>query len=299
PLRVESWIWYSLVVAVACARYTSRILLFRGNLKKLQADDALMLIALCSYTCFIVTINIVAYTNSNLFPPGFDFSTLTPADIRQRRFGSKLVLVVEQCQCVTIWAVKACLLIMYYRLTVALRENLFVKIIAVYVAFGFAFMEIFYFGVWCRPFSNYWAVPTPNAQCNAATDHLITNAVFNISSDLLLLVMALQMIIRTKFPLRSKLILCGIFGLGIFVVLASVLNKYYSFSNPFGWAWTFWYTRESSTSLLVANLPFTWTLLRRLFKLRPFDGNSSTSNTHTGNHFSYHSARTARGRHAS
>lgn len=300
PLKEESWIWYSLVVFVACARFASRILLFRGDVRKLQVDDWLMACAICSYTTLIVTINIVAFTESNLLPPGFDLDSLTTDDISERRFGSKLVLVVEQCQCVTVWAVKACLLIMYYRLTVALKENIAVKILSVYVTFGFMFMEIFYFGVWCRPFHNYWAVPTPNPQCNAATNHLITNAVFNISSDLFLLVLALQMIIRSRLPLHRKLVLSLIFGLGVFVILASILNKYYSFSNPYGTAWTYWYTRESSTSLLVANLPYTWTLLRRLFNLRSFDGRSSNTGTNTqnGTHFTYHTNRTARARHS-
>ncbi|GME49113.1 hypothetical protein GTA08_BOTSDO00745 [Neofusicoccum parvum] len=301
PLKEESWIWYSLVIFVAAARFASRILLFRGDVRKLQVDDWIMACAICSYTTFIVTINIVAFTESNLLPPGFDLDSLTSSDISERRFGSKLVLVVEQCQCVTVWAVKACLLIMYYRLTIALKENVAVKILSVYVTFGFVFMEIFYFGVWCRPFSNYWAVPTPNTQCNAATNHLITNAVFNISSDLFLLILALQMIIRSRLPLHRKLVLSLIFGLGVFVILASILNKYYSFTNPFGTAWTYWYTRESSTSLLVANLPYTWTLLRRLFNLKSFDGRSSNtnSNTNNGTHFTYHTNRTARARHTS
>jgi hypothetical protein len=175
-----------------------------------------------------------------------------------------------------VWAVKTCLLIMYYRLTIVHKENVAVIALAVYVAFAFIFMEIFYFGVWCRPFHNYWAVPAPDPQqCSAAIHHLITNAVFNISSDLLTLALALQLFIRSKLPARRKLVLCGIFGLGAFVILAAVLNKYYSFRFPFGSQWTFWYIRESSTAILVANLPFMWTLLRRVFKLGSFENPNS------------------------
>jgi hypothetical protein len=42
-------------------------------------------------------------------------------------------------------------------------------------------------------------------------------------------------------------------------------NKIYSFSEPFGAEWTFWYVRESSTALLVANLPFLSTLWKSVF----------------------------------
>jgi hypothetical protein len=151
-------------------------------------------------------------------------------------------------------------------------------------------MEILYFAVWCRPFHNYWAVPTPNIQCSAATNHLITNAVFNISSDLVMLVIGFSLFIRSTLPFDRKLILACIFGLGIFVILASVLNKYYSFTHPFGSQWTFWYVRESSTAMVVANMPFCWTLLRRMFKLKAFNHELS------GHTVAYHSSRTARGR---
>jgi len=290
-LAVESWIWYGFVVAITVSRFVSRTLLF-GSVKKLQIDDWVMLFALCTYTTFLVSINIVADTSSNLLPPGYDVNKLTPEEISEREYGSKLILVVEQCQCFTIWAVKACLLIMYYRLFQALREALIVKILAGYTAFGFIFMEVFYLGVWCRPFHNYWAVPTPNPQCSAATDHLITNAVFNISSDLIMLLLSLQMLIRSHLPLKRKLILCGIFGLGIFVILSAVLNKYYSFNNPYGTLWTFWYVRESSTVMIVANLPFTWTLLRRIkiFNVGAFDKYGTPSR------IPYHSQRSARAR---
>lgn len=42
------------------------------------------------------------------------------------------------------------------------KQVLTLKIVAAYVAFSFVFMEVFYLGVWCRPFSEYWAVPPGN-----------------------------------------------------------------------------------------------------------------------------------------
>lgn len=127
-----------------------------GSFKAFQSDDYVMLIALAFYTTLIVTINIVAVSNSNLLPPGYDTDHMTQDDIDDRTYGSKLILVVEECQCTVIWAAKACLLIMYLRFTVLAKENLLIKILAGYVAFGYILMEILYLGVWCRPFSEYW-----------------------------------------------------------------------------------------------------------------------------------------------
>jgi hypothetical protein len=110
---------------------------------------------------------------------------------------------------------------------------------------------------------NSRAVPTPNPQCSTAVNHLITNAVFNISSDVLMLALGVPMFIRIQIPLSKKIPL-----LGIFVIIAAVLNKWYSFTEPFGNAWTYWYVRESATAIIVANLPFVWLLYRRIFGIR-------------------------------
>jgi hypothetical protein len=69
-----------------------------------------------TYTVVIVGINIVSNTASNLIDPS-EHVMLTPEELRRRRFGSKMVLVVEQMQITTVWLVKTCFLIMYYRLT--------------------------------------------------------------------------------------------------------------------------------------------------------------------------------------
>ncbi len=235
-----------------------------GSFKKYQADDYLMMLALCFYTTLIATINIVRDTSSNLLPPGFNVNTLTKSDIQERQYGSKLILVVEQCQCATIWLVKGCLTFLYYRLTMARKENIAIKILAAYIIITFIVMDSLYFGYWCQPFHNYWAVPTPNRQCDAATHHLITNAVFNLTSDCAMLAIGLPMFIRLRLPWKKKIPLIGVFSLGVFTIVAAVLNKVYSFTQPFGGQWTYWYTRESSTALLVANLPFLWTICRRV-----------------------------------
>ena len=145
-----------------------------------------------------------------------------------------------------------------------------------YVIFGYLVMEILFFAVWCRPFHNYWSVPAANAQCATYHDHLITNTVFNVSSDLMMLAIPLPILIRAKLPLRKKLILCIVFSMGIFVVICALLSKSYSFVHPYGVDWVYWYVREVSTAVIVANMPHLWALLRRTFNLRAFLSRDST-----------------------
>jgi hypothetical protein len=68
--------------------------------------------------------NIVVHENTNLMQPG-EVPSLTPEDIKARTYGSKLVLVVEQCMIATIWGCKACLLLMYQKLTYAAPRTSF------------------------------------------------------------------------------------------------------------------------------------------------------------------------------
>lgn len=75
-----------------------------------------MLAAVAANTIFMVAINLLNGKDSNLIDPAH-VPMLTPSEIKARTLGSKLVLVVEQTQIATTWLVKACLLLMYSRLT--------------------------------------------------------------------------------------------------------------------------------------------------------------------------------------
>ncbi|KAK5625817.1 hypothetical protein RRF57_001533 [Xylaria bambusicola] len=253
-----------------------------GSFRKFQTDDILMLIAVATDTVFLVTMNILHTTDTNLIDPA-NPPVLTPHEIDSRVFGSKLVLVVEEMQIVTIWLVKACLLIMYSRLTTFADarsgfnkiQALGVKIVGAYTILSFVVMEILYLGVWCRPFTEYWAVPPKSTQCSAATNHLITNAVLNISSDLFILAIPLPIFAQINIAFRKKVVLCGVFALGSFTIGAAIANKYYSFTSPFASTWAYWYIRESSTALIVSNIPFLWTSVR--FALRLTSSRGATS----------------------
>ncbi len=255
-------------------------------MKYFKFDDWFMgVFVTAAYTILLVITNKWLKARSNLEPPGFDFAALSDHELAYRRYGSKLMVGVEQLLVTVIWSCKACLLIMYYSITrLALRnENRAIKYLAIYAATSFVLMEALYFGVWCRPFSKYYAVPTNSQQCDTLVDHRIMKAVFNISSDVVMLTIALQMLMRSLLPMKRKLVLFAIFSVGIFVVIASIASTYYSLRYPYRDEWLSWYVREASTAVIVANLPFTWTVLKNLFELDDFHANTPAP-------WTYHSA---------
>jgi len=130
-----------------------------------------------------------------------------------------------------------------------LKQNAAVKFVALYCLIGFIVVQVLYLSVWCRPIQQYWAVPVVNrkllhmpiftlliqmiAQCATYYNHMITATVFNVSSDLMMLLIPLPLLLTSKLPLKRylltpcyiratdisrKLILSGVFSLGIFVV---------------------------------------------------------------------------------
>ena len=178
----------------------------------------------------------------------------------------------------------------------ALKANLACKIIGLYVVLTFVVMEILYFGVWCRPFREFWKTPTAKSsspalspkelklltvltvQCATQTHHLLTNLVFNLSSDLLILSIPLPLLLRSSLSLNRKIILIFVFSLAFFVMLSAILSKVASFREPFSSIWVHWYTRESSMAVIVTNMPHCWALVRRVFKVKSFISNGITSN---------------------
>ncbi|KAF7589529.1 hypothetical protein BBP40_004194 [Aspergillus hancockii] len=242
-------------------------------------DDYIMSVTFGIYTTLLILINISSQYDTNLFPPE-ELSRITanPTDVANRIYGSKVVIGLEQCMLLSTWGVKTCLVAMYWKLTQMSRWHLFVKILAGYVFLGFAVIEITYFAVYCRPFSQYWAVPPENPQCATYQHYSITQAVFNLSSDAFMLAIPIPLLKGTQMPMRKKILLISVLGLGVFVMIAAILNKYFNFHSPLTTIYQLWYIREASTAIYVANLMCWWPLLRKIFgkALTHYNSNSAT-----------------------
>ncbi|KAK5192811.1 hypothetical protein LTR99_010312 [Exophiala xenobiotica] len=235
----------------------------------------------CLYTILIVFLNIDLTVSTNLIDPAHPVD-LTPHEIDKRTWGSKTVLLVEQCMCAIQWGTKVCLLLLYWRLTKNLKQAMVVKCAAAYVVATYVVMEVFYFALWCRPFHDYWQTPTNNTQCTTALHHLIMNLVFNLTSDVLILSIPLPLFITTHLEFKRKLLLIFPFSLGVFTMVCAILSKVASFNHPYSAVWVYWYCREASTAMIVSNMPYSWALFRRAFNLRSFFGDSSSDRMQEG-----------------
>ncbi|KAH0557136.1 hypothetical protein GP486_005076 [Trichoglossum hirsutum] len=274
-LAKETWSLYGVGMLIITLRICARIK--RVGVRGLASDDYLMIVAGCFYTTLVSCLNAIAQGGgSNLFLPE-EFATFTEDDIKERIKGSKVVIVSEQAMLNVIYTVKVCMLIMYTRLTMGLKQQFAVKCIAVYVACGWAASELAFFFA-CRPFNGYWAVPPPDPQCTTLAHYAICQATFNLSSDTMMLVIALPLFLKAQLPLKNKIALVIIFGMGSFVIVAAILTKVFNLSDVYDTRYMFWYVREASTAVYVSNLPLIWPLLREWF---PFLRSSSPASGYT------------------
>lgn len=227
------------------------------------------------YTTLLILIQISARYATNLMDPkDYDTVLSDPKQVADRIYGSKIVIGLEQCMLFSTWGVKTCMLMLYWRITKNLRSNLYIKILAGYVALGFVVIMVCYYAVYCRPFSQYWAMPVKNMQCATYQRYSITQAVFNISSDAVMFAIPIPLLIKAQLKKARKVILLCVMSLGLFTIVAAILNKYFNFASPFTTIYQIWYIREASTAIYVANMMCWWPLLRKIFGLTAFSYNS-------------------------
>ncbi|GLI81175.1 hypothetical protein PoHVEF18_009547 [Penicillium ochrochloron] len=252
----ETWTLYSVGVFGAVLRFVARIR--RLGIRNLQVDDYLMMFALVWYTILSVALNSVATGGGSNLMSDEDIKNLTPQTHAERERGSKWVFVSEHAFILCIWSLKACMLVIYSRITEGLKQRKWINYIAIYVAIGFVATELSLFLI-CRPITNYWAVPTPDYQ-----------------SDVFMLLVAIPMLVQVRVPMKQKLILLLLFGMGIFVIVAAVLNKVYCLVPALiSYVYMNWYFREATVAILVTNLPLVWSLLRDVFPaLKSWTGGS-------------------------
>lgn len=115
----------------------------------------------------------------------------------------------------------------------------------------------------CRPIALYFAVPTPNYQCSSYQHYEIAQGVLSITSDILILIVAMPILIAVRLPKRQKIILLLLFGMGLFIIVSALLTKIYCLvPSLISYKYMNWYFREATIAILVTNIPLMWSLIR-------------------------------------
>lgn len=121
----------------------------------------------------------------------------------------------------------------------------------------------------------------------------------------MILAFPVALVSSMRMELKRKITLLAVLSLGVFSVsernldetiarcltdssrrqiLTAILNRYYNFANPNSLVYVFWYVGESSTALMVANLPLCWPLLQWLLNAGPWTEAGSKSHPNAPRH---------------
>ncbi|PNS16340.1 hypothetical protein CAC42_6447 [Sphaceloma murrayae] len=262
-LETESYTLMTIGLFIIGLRTYARIR--KLGFRNLQADDYVMLTAVIWYVMTVVGLNGLAQSaGTALAGPGEDVSLLSDEVVAARAYGAKITFMAEQGMLNVIWTLKACMLIMYGRLTLGARNHLFVRALSVYTLLGWIACQLTLF-LECRPFKAYWQIkPSPNLNCMVYWSFAAVQCSFNISSDIAMLFIPLPMIVGVKVHVRQKLILLILFSMGLFVIAAAILTKVAFWKDIYDINFMYWYIREASVAVYVSNLPCIWPLLREM-----------------------------------
>ncbi|KAL8675903.1 MAG: hypothetical protein Q9186_007517 [Xanthomendoza sp. 1 TL-2023] len=196
------------------------------GMTKLQPDDWFMAQNLFWYTLLYVSLHKIILGGGSNFMTQKEIDTLTPARLKQLKI---------------------------------------VDAVSVYVVIGFIGVQITLFTS-CRPFSGYWSVPPSSEQCWSYYNFEIFEGCFNVSADLILLIIGMPLLVKARIPLQQKLILLIIFGMGMFVIAAALLCKVYGLYPPLiNYSYLNWFFREASVAIYVTNIPVIYSFMREVF----------------------------------
>ncbi|KAF2659623.1 hypothetical protein K491DRAFT_590669 [Lophiostoma macrostomum CBS 122681] len=232
-LTVESWTFFALGISLVVSRVILRIITL-GSFSRLQLDDWIMIFTIVPFT------GIIACANRS-------FSNWNTA------LGLKLRFALEEFQIITLWSVKACLLILYRRIfpsVLSKRQRQFLGWTAGYCLLTFLIVQVV-FPLWCLPITSYFDPVSSNLQCTTYRNHNLVTWIFDLTTTLLIFILVIPFI-RTP----RKLLLSVLFLLGLIVLTTGIVSRYYILTTPKLPTYLPWYTAEASTSLVFANLPF-------------------------------------------
>ncbi|GIC93624.1 putative plasma membrane protein Pth11-like [Aspergillus udagawae] len=174
----------------------------------------------------------------------------------------KLYFVAQILYKVNLGLTKISILLLYIRLFV---HRWFLRTcwvwIAVIVSFtvGSVFSSIFQ----CTPVQWAFNKSLPgHGTCINMTAFWYANAVFNILTDLVLIALPIPVVLKLQLPLKSKVALCGIFAVGLFTCITSVLRitTLNVATNHLDTTWnsigsSMWTVIESNLGIICACLP--------------------------------------------
>ncbi|KAI9852006.1 MAG: hypothetical protein M1838_002129 [Thelocarpon superellum] len=206
------------------------------GMRKLVADDYLMLLANVLFGLEIgaaYSVGALYHGLANNDMTDAERAALSPDshEYQLRVGGSKLQLMGWSSNITLLWLLKLCLCLFYSRITTGvfhMRTRVLIGYVVIAVTYVATISSVL--GGCGGTFSKNWQInPNPGNFCQPAISRvdIFVNLTLNVSTDLYLMSIPLEMLARTKISVPRKTGLLFLFSMGLFVTVASILRCYY------------------------------------------------------------------------
>ncbi|KAL4989897.1 hypothetical protein BDW68DRAFT_175453 [Aspergillus falconensis] len=253
-LNAETWSEYGIGIFFLLLRLVARLKM--GGIRGLRLDDAFAVLAMIFFTMQTVNIYRMGILGTNI---GLNekTATLVPENkISDMILGSKLAFMNWIWYICYIWCLKGVLLCLYWKLTAGTWHQHLVAGTSVFCVVIWLVCVLTHFFL-CTPVYRNWQIqPYPGDHCTLRQPLYVEIAVFNVLSDVCILVIPIPILAKLQVPIQRKIVLAAMFSSGVFIIVCTVLRAYYSLhsitSLPIALGWA---DRECFVAAIVASLP--------------------------------------------
>ncbi|KAM0800963.1 hypothetical protein BDR22DRAFT_223321 [Usnea florida] len=183
--------------------------------------------------------------------------------------------------------IKTSIILLYYRLFGVVRWFRILLACAETIVACYFVVCLFTAIFECSPVAYYWNKKIAHGSCIDETDFYRWNGVANLLIDFMILSLTFPMVWRLQISTRQKVTLSGVFLLGTFVFIASIVRvTTFEQLDPIDETYTgiapaVWTEVEQSLGIVCACLPCLRPILGRFLAGSTFHGTAGTGNTDT------------------
>ncbi|PYI17347.1 hypothetical protein BO99DRAFT_434581 [Aspergillus violaceofuscus CBS 115571] len=249
-----------LFAAMAWAVMGARLWLRKHRCRRFDAGDYMTM--LCMLTLLLSLIMISVYqkfkVRSLLQKPG----GLTPHDLAIAKRLTRVYVGYTYVYIIYLWGQKSVVLLFIQRIWGGLPwPHIWILVAWGYLALTFSFAIIGWSVSCTGPVHNIVLTGHPPVNCLNSKGSLYSYVAQNTSSDLLLIILPIPWLLQVHRPWSQRLLLIGLFSLGLLVAAASLARAFLSSTNQgINVIITLF---EVLLSALAANLPTLYSLRRR------------------------------------
>ncbi|KAL2858615.1 hypothetical protein BJY01DRAFT_241944 [Aspergillus pseudoustus] len=272
PFITEAAIEFSITIFVLILRLISRwnLVGFRGW----GVDDLLCIIAGIFAIYLMIPIFLVGQTqNSNIGWTSDQRAAFSHEEVHQMQITTKVIIAGWFAYVGVLWSLKGAVLIYYHRIMCGVTQQMIIRITALYCGLSFIAINLA-IALHCRPFHKLWQIyPDPGLECSTQRALYIIVAVFNITTDMLLVYIPIPVLIHLRIKVYQKIMIGVLLCSGVFIIVAALLRCVMSLMSisqiNLSAVWT---VREMLVAFVAVNAPvikplFTSLLSKRLPKI--------------------------------